>query len=239
MPFTLSHPAIVIPLQRLRAPLCMSALIIGSVTPDFEYFLKMKLSGRFGHTLSGAFILDLPLACLLLILFHQFVKYSVIPNLPHYFQVRFTHIINFNLYSYLIKHPIALLISLLTGIFSHLIWDSFTHANSLLTDNSALLQLPIRFAGFHFPVFRLLQHVSTLVGAIAILYAVHTMPNQQIRRERVSIVFWFIIFIVACVIFTIRAFFGFEYFGDIVASVLSAGFFSVILVSIGYKVKNG
>jgi len=43
MPFTFSHPAIVLPLATLRRQwISATGLIIGSITPDFEYFIRMK-----------------------------------------------------------------------------------------------------------------------------------------------------------------------------------------------------
>ncbi|WP_240482010.1 DUF4184 family protein [Flavobacterium psychrophilum] len=39
MPFTFSHPAIILPLRYLpRQWFSLTGLIIGSLTPDFEYF---------------------------------------------------------------------------------------------------------------------------------------------------------------------------------------------------------
>jgi hypothetical protein len=51
MPFTLVHPIVTIPIRKYGFPL--SALIIGSMTPDFNYFIFPKLS--VGHTLLGQF----------------------------------------------------------------------------------------------------------------------------------------------------------------------------------------
>ncbi|WP_262496247.1 DUF4184 family protein [Flavobacterium piscis] len=39
MPFTFSHPAIILPLKYLpKNWISLTGLIIGSLTPDFEYF---------------------------------------------------------------------------------------------------------------------------------------------------------------------------------------------------------
>jgi len=69
MPFTLSHPAAVMPLRRIRflEPL---ALVIGSMLPDVPYFLPGALANRFGetHTLRGSIVTDLPLGVLLLVI---------------------------------------------------------------------------------------------------------------------------------------------------------------------------
>ena len=44
MPFTFSHPAIVLPLVRKSGHwFSATGLIIGSLTPDFEYFMRMRI----------------------------------------------------------------------------------------------------------------------------------------------------------------------------------------------------
>ena len=54
MPFTFSHPAIVLPLKYLpKKWFSFTGLIIGSMTPDFEYFLRMKVKSDYSHTLNG------------------------------------------------------------------------------------------------------------------------------------------------------------------------------------------
>ena len=63
MPFTFSHPAIVLPLLKLSPKyISASAVIIGSMAPDFEYFIRMRLQQVHGHNLAGAFFFDLPVA---------------------------------------------------------------------------------------------------------------------------------------------------------------------------------
>ena len=39
MPLTIAHPAAVLPFRHSRLPI--SALVIGSLAPDFEYFLHL------------------------------------------------------------------------------------------------------------------------------------------------------------------------------------------------------
>ena len=47
MPFTFSHPAIVLPFSKKWFSL--TALVTGSIIPDFEYFFKMKGHSDYGH----------------------------------------------------------------------------------------------------------------------------------------------------------------------------------------------
>jgi hypothetical protein len=76
VPFTLAHGAAALPFRRLH--LVFSGLLVGTFAPDFEYFLRLSPDDGFGHTLLGTFVLTLPLALLVLWLFHTFVKLPVV-----------------------------------------------------------------------------------------------------------------------------------------------------------------
>ena len=61
MPWTLSHPAIVLPLRRFSPqPLDFAALVIGSMTPDIGYYIDRFDLSAFAHTLPGSFLACLP-----------------------------------------------------------------------------------------------------------------------------------------------------------------------------------
>jgi len=233
MPFTFSHPAIVLPFLKIRhASISMSALIIGSITPDFEYFIRMKLSGRYSHSLEGMFFLDLPLACIIALTFHQVVKKSLIDNLPGYFYTRLVSLRNFEFTSYLRQYLWLFLLWLLIGIASHILWDSFTHANSYFVDYISFLSTPIAIDGFpQWPLFRYLQHASTIVGGGFLIVFFHRLPKDE-QKNNVSIKFWIILVMIAVIAFTVRASFGFEYLGDIVTVIISSVFIGLITSSI-------
>jgi hypothetical protein len=57
MPFTFAHPAIILPLYKKPHLFSMTALIIGSMVPDFEYFLKVAVKSALNHSLAGIFYL--------------------------------------------------------------------------------------------------------------------------------------------------------------------------------------
>jgi len=63
MPFTLCHPALVVPLHRcVRRWTSLSALVIGSMAPDFVYFLPAGVDGVFSHSVPGLFLYCVPAA---------------------------------------------------------------------------------------------------------------------------------------------------------------------------------
>ncbi|NHZ38060.1 DUF4184 family protein [Massilia rubra] len=65
MPFTLCHPAIVIPLHRYaRGFTSLPALAIGSMMPDFVYFFSFGISGEFSHSTPGILLYCMPVGAL-------------------------------------------------------------------------------------------------------------------------------------------------------------------------------
>lgn len=73
MPFTFAHPAIVLPLRKCKW-FSFSALVFGSMAPDFEYFFRMQPFSVYSHTMLGLWLVDLPIAVLLAFLYQYVVK---------------------------------------------------------------------------------------------------------------------------------------------------------------------
>jgi len=186
MPFTLSHPAAALPFLRTR--LLPSALVIGSMVPDFEYFLRFSPKGGFGHTLPGVFLFDLPVGLIAFWLFHAFLKEPLYSWLPQPVQQR----IPLGPSSPSVQSPAHLvlaLLSILTGIATHILWDSFTHRGFWLYRHWLFLHRTIALPdGFQLEYLRVIQHVSTAVGAAVLLFWLRhwyrrTPPNQPVFAQ--------------------------------------------------------
>src|SRR4051812_45256762 len=80
MPFTLAHPAAVIPLARKR--LVLSALVAGSKAPDFGKIFTLSPKNGFGHTWAGIFWFCIPTGLLALVLYHGLLKRPLLSLLP-------------------------------------------------------------------------------------------------------------------------------------------------------------
>lgn len=223
MPFTFAHPAIILPFGRIKnLPVSMSALVIGSVTPDFEYFIRMKLTGRYSHSIEGMFLLDLPVGIVIALVFHQLVKGPLVDNLPSYFESRLLELKRFDFLNYLAKSYHVFIFCLLVGIGSHILWDSFTHSHEYFVDRIAVLQNPVSVFGIlTMPMYRCLQHGSTIIGFIAIGVVLHKRPSQHTVNS-ISFRFWFIVLLLSLISYSIRASLGFEYLGDKVATAISS-----------------
>lgn len=206
MPFTFSHPAIVIPITFLpRQWVSVTGLIIGSLTPDFEYFFRMKIESQYSHTIAGLFWFDLPLGILLAFLFHNVVRNTLFLNLPFLLQSRLIDYIKFEWDKYFIKHWLVIVISTLIGAASHLLWDSFTHENGYFIETSSLLQGQIQLFGNSISKFKILQHSSTIIGAMILTISLYKLPISNIAKNPISLKYWFTILIIATATVAARA----------------------------------
>ena len=167
MPFTFAHPAIVLPLSRSRW-FSFTALVCGSMAPDFEYFLRMKPFSLYSHTLAGVFYVDLPLAWLMAVLFHHIVKQPMYACLPLYLQKGMYPAIAVPWKLDTWRKQIVFAYSAIFGSLTHLFWDSFTHKGAYFVEKFPSLQESVTMFGMELPVYKLLQHGSTCLGLAAI-----------------------------------------------------------------------
>ncbi|WP_312115453.1 DUF4184 family protein [Brevibacillus reuszeri] len=169
MPFTFAHPAIVLPLRKSKW-FSFTALVFGSMAPDFEYFFRMQPYSAYSHTLWGLIWFDVPLVLLLTLLYHAVVKRSLIACSPEWIGKGLSVACpgGWSLRSW--KSVIVFGYSGLVGSLSHILWDAFTHQGAYFVEHLWFLQLPLSIGTIAIPVFKLLQHGSTSLGFIAIGY---------------------------------------------------------------------
>jgi hypothetical protein len=175
MPFTLSHAAAALPFRRTR--LVFPAVVVGSFAPDFEYFVRLGPWGKFGHSLIGVFAFDLPLALLTLGLFERYAQEPLWAWLPRGFRQRFPR--NGHAPSrQTIGQWSLVVLSILVGIATHILWDAFTHATYWPYQHIHLLHdsfgLPLAGA---VPAYLLLQQVSSVFGLVVLLIWIQRQPK--------------------------------------------------------------
>lgn len=168
----------------LRRHLIFSALVIGAISPDLHYFVAFAPVDKTSHTIPGAFYFCLPAALLVFYLFHSLLKLPLISLAPEWHQarlVRFAAPFRFGP----TKKFGLIIVSLLTGIFTHLLWDSFTHGRGWMVHHiPALRTVPLAQIGIYRPAHTLLQHVSTLFG-LALLTGAYAHWSQTVEPQPV------------------------------------------------------
>lgn len=127
MPFTVSHVAAVWPLQKYFSRwLIFSALIIGSMAPDFHYFLSfVDISRHSTHRFSGIFYYAIPTGTIVFWIYTLFVRQSLIQLLPESLQTRIRKLPPpppfFDL-----SVQVKVILSLGLGALTHIWWDIFS-----------------------------------------------------------------------------------------------------------------
>lgn len=178
MPFTFAHPAAVRPLSRVLGRFAVtSALVIGSVMPDCPYFLLFPMRRATSHSIPALFWYCVPVGLAVYLVFHLVLKLPLVSIMPAAIANRLGETVSAP--RLLPRVPwSAVAISLLLGAVTHLIWDAFTHRGD--PNGQALSFLRIKLfsvAGYRMFVYRLLQHVSTVVG----MYAVYAWVRAWMR----------------------------------------------------------
>ncbi|MBM1105440.1 DUF4184 family protein [Aurantibacter crassamenti] len=235
MPFTASHPAIILPLLK-RGMFSVSGLIMGSMIPDFEFFIRLEAKGPHGHTFWGIFWMNIPVALLCLTLFHVVVRNQLILNLPDYFKKRFEIFLDFNWISYVKGNFFRVIFSILIGNFSHLLWDSFTHFDGFFVTRISFFNIKIG----PIPLYHILQYAFSLIGAIAILKFISKMHTYEIKNYKPiknMMLYWFLVIAIMVLIYIVRYDVDdFKEFGARIV-ILCAGFLAgLIIISILYKI---
>ncbi len=187
MPFTFSHPAIILPLTYLpKRYFSLTGLVIGTLTPDFEYFLRMRIKSVHSHDIDGLFWFDLPLGIALTFIFHNLVRNELLKNLPKILRTRFLIHSGFKWNSYFKKNCLTVTLSILIGAASHIFWDSFTHSSGYFVNLIPTLNYQLEIYNKSIPMFKILQHFSTILGGLIILFSIYQMPKYPYCNEKID-----------------------------------------------------
>lgn len=208
MPFTFSHPAIVLPATYLpKKYYSLSGLIMGSMAPDFEYFIRMKDFSKYSHTWSGMFWFDVPLGLILLFIFHNVVRNPLIEHLPFSLNIRFSVFEKFNWNKYFRKNVVVVLISLLVGIASHLFWDSFTHEGGYFAEAIPFLQDRFDVLNHNIYVSKLFQYICSAIGGTVMLIYISRFPEGPNTKQQNILNFWLLVFLIMIMVLNTRLYF--------------------------------
>nr|WP_148927180.1 DUF4184 family protein [Paenibacillus methanolicus] len=211
MPFTFAHPAFALPIKK-AAPRLLSAtgLVLGSMAPDFEYFVNLEPHATIGHSAWGLLLHALPLSVLFAFLFHLIVKTQLALHLPsalaldrRAYRLLGTWKLN------TLRAWIVFLYSVAIGFITHVVLDAFTHQSGYVVLHWPLLREP---ALFGLPVFKCLQHGLSLIGLIFVAFLTISallraktdhvsMPFVSARRKAC---FWIVAVLVAALVAIIK-----------------------------------
>ncbi|GAB2560560.1 DUF4184 family protein [Nocardia heshunensis] len=145
MPFTLAHPAAVLPLRRT---LWFPGLVAGSIAPDVPYYVPVWVDGEFTHSLLGL-PADMLLGAILLAIAWA-LRRSVSGMLGK---------------TITMTRPTVLgaAAALLIGAVTHLAWDAFTHTDGAVVQNWEPMRESV--IGPH-RVYNVIGYISSIGGML-------------------------------------------------------------------------
>jgi hypothetical protein len=185
MPFTLAHPAAVLPLRRLRLMRTVP-LIIGAMAPDVPYYLPWRIAKHIPqatHTLLGTFTLDLPIGLLLLLVIWLLRAPLAAPLGPGAKGKCLAALERFG--SRPINWALAPL-SILIGTWTHLAWDSFTHSDGWMVSRVSALSAPVSFFSYTGEVCHVLQYACSVFGLAVLAIWFTRLPAPAAQRRNVE-----------------------------------------------------
>lgn len=203
MPFTFAHPIFALPFKYVKPKyFSVTGLILGSMSPDFEYFLMLEPYQSIGHSIKGLIFQAIPLCVILALIFHCIVKEILVLHLPSNYSI------NQRVYNSLSRwRPsftgwIVFIISVIIGFLTHVFIDGFTHSNGYFVERYPSLR---EIVIYNFPLYKILQHSFSVFGLLMItwiivssLYRQHetvtTIPAVSMKQK---IIFWTSVIIVA------------------------------------------
>jgi len=128
MPMTfLSHQAVVLPLK-IRAPGVTSgtALMLGSIAPDVEYFIRGYPTSGVGHTWPGQITFCLPVTLALFWVVTRVIAEPVAAHLPPGGELRLREYALIRRQPGTLRHWMIVAVSALAGSSSHVVLDMLT-----------------------------------------------------------------------------------------------------------------
>lgn len=177
MPFTPAHTAAALPLSRVLPRIPLSAIVLGTMAPDFEYLLRLAPRGQFGHTPLGLLVFCVPLGCSAYLAFAHIVRPALLKLLPPGLAAAVQPARNQSL-------SLVALGGLL-GAATHIWWDAFTHADGWMVDCLPVLTSTVALGRtLALPWYKVLQHGSTVLGGIVSIAWLAAWIHQQPKSAR-------------------------------------------------------
>jgi hypothetical protein len=240
MPFTPAHPALILPFAKVNRHASLTALVAGSIAPDFEFFFQMKEVENIGHHWYGFLLFDLPVALALCWLFHNLLRNLLLANMPVWYYKRFKDTARFNWNQYALANIIAVILSTTAGICTHLFWDAFTHYDGWFVLQWPLLSAKLSLFNHDVAVFFLLQLFFSVAGILAVAYVIIKMPVQtaaETTNEK-NALFWPVLFFAIIAILGVRVYYWPQYnsFWGVFMATMGAITYGTAGTALGFKI---
>jgi hypothetical protein len=239
MPFTPAHAAVSLPFIRRMRAFSVFGLVIGSMAPDFEYFLRLKPAALGGHTPLGFFMLNLPLSILVAVLYMNFIEDGLIQLMPNWVAKKWPRF-GRNIKTYAIAEWLNFIFWTLVGMLTHIGLDSFTHSTGFFVRLFPVLKEAIFLGNLSIPVYKALQHGGTLFGLVTLaVYIGLRKPRKRMPKDCCNLIYFRIsFFLLTAVLMGVRLALRHDIplgLGEIIVSTISFSCVSLLVLSLILK----
>jgi hypothetical protein len=173
VPFTLAHPAAVLPLRGLGR-LQTAPLIIGAMVPDLPYYLPgLAHSMPETHEFRGSYTICLLLGYLLLLalLVLRRPLTALLSARARWLCLRALEPLRRHWSAWAFAG-----VAIILGVWTHLLWDSFTHPDGWMVRRVAALSAPVTLGAYTGPLYHVLQYVSSVFGLLVMAWWYWRLP---------------------------------------------------------------
>jgi len=246
MPFTLSHAMFAAPLKYIKPKyLSTTGLILGSMSPDFEYFIMLEPYRSIGHSIAGLFLQALPLSIIIAYLVHHLIKVPLSLHITSRYNLssrlyQFMHQENLDT----VRSWIVLIMSIVIGFGTHIVIDGFTHAHGYFVNLLPALN-DVLFMSM--PTYKALQYSTSILGLIFIVcmigyYLFVSNPTQQngtsIMRKQKAM-YWLSVTLTACLVTILKLLMSSSHnvLGIMFVAPISGVFLGLIVASLIWKIR--
>lgn len=190
MPFTFSHPAAILPLHYFsRKKLSITGLIAGSLVPDFEYFVRDFHKSFYSHTWAGLFYIDVPAGLLLCFLYHLLIRDPFYNNAPYFLKRKLASFQPLSWMACFQQNWKTVLLSLLLGAASHLVWDKLTHHTVPMVQSASGFNTFVTPKDRNMTYF-LFWDINSLIGGFLVLCSVWWLPAKRVLPNKNTSPYW-------------------------------------------------
>lgn len=205
MPFTFSHPAVIIPFKKIfKNRLSVTGLAVGSMMPDIEYFVRMEGLSTYGHTWDGVLWFDMPIGVAVAFIFHNYIRNSFIDHLPLFLQSRLQPPRQLNWNQWIGTRWPVFILCLIAGSASHILWDGFTHETANLLRGLVDHYQDVN-EGEDFLIYYLFFCVNSVAGIALLISYTRKLPVYKIGlKQEDKFPYWSFIVMIAIIVFVFR-----------------------------------
>ncbi len=218
----------------------LTGLVVG-ITPDFEYFLRLRYDSYYSHTLGGLLWFDIPLGIALAFLFHNVVRNALFDNLPGFVRCRVIAFKAFDWVGHFKQHWFVVCVSILFGAVTLVLWDGLTHDHGFFVERIPQLTHSFDMIGKELVPYSVLERWSSILGLLVIGIVVLRLPKDKTHQGHVDPKYWILVSSIAVMIAATRLIFGPEpkQVEQLVTIMISAGLAGLVITPLLLKLLGG